>query len=493
MTGASQSAGAADAAGAGAVGADASPAGAVAAGAVATEPTEQVDGGGAGRPGAPGTPAGRAIGGGDEQGRFGERGVLAMLFLGPALVVLAVLVAWPIIKTIWLSLHDAGGTHWVGLHNYVQMFKLSQTRKAITNNVIWVVVAPTVVTVLGLIFAVLTERIKLATAFKTILFMPMAVSFLAAGVTWRLVYDNSPDRGVLNAGLVAIHDTFSPSSHYPGARPRNATVLGGSQGGDFSTVNTYSAGTPALLPLVGMTTDKLPANAAPAAPSSGSGLTGAVWLDFAKGGGGTPNAIDPNEKGMPGITVQALQNGKVVATTTTTNSGAFRFASLTSGDYTLRLPKSNFASPYQGVNWLGPALVTPSIIIAYLWIWAGFAMVLISAGLAALPRESLEAARVDGATEMQVFRRVTMPLIRPVMVVVLVTLIINVLKIFDLVYVISPSSSAPDSTVLAVQMYQVSFGGGLDFGLGSALGVLLFILVVPAMLFNIRRLRRDAT
>ena len=77
------------------------------------------------------------------------------------------------------------------------------------------------------------------------------------------------------------------------------------------------------------------------------------------------------------------------------------------------------------------------------------------------------------------------------LVVVLVTLVINVLKIFDLVYVISPSESLPNATVVAVQMYQVAFGGTQDTGLGSALGVLLFLLVIPAMIFNIRRLRRE--
>ena len=117
----------------------------------------------------------------------------------------------------------------------------------------------------------------------------------------------------------------------------------------------------------------------------------------------------------------------------------------------------------------------------------------LAAGLAAIDREILEAARVDGASEFALLRRVTVPLVRPVLVVVLVTLVINVLKIFDLIYVISPSESLPNSTVVAVQMYQVAFGGTQDSGLGSALGVLLFVLVIPAMIFNVRRLRRDQT
>ncbi len=97
------------------------------------------------------------------------------------------------------------------------------------------------------------------------------------------------------------------------------------------------------------------------------------------------------------------------------------------------------------MDWLGPALVTPAIIGSYVWMWAGFAMVLIAAGLAAVPRELLEAARVDGAGEWQVFRRVTVPLLAPVLAVVLVTLMINVLKIFDLVFVIAPGSVQDDA------------------------------------------------
>ena len=119
-------------------------------------------------------------------------------------------------------------------------------------------------------------------------------------------------------------------------------------------------------------------------------------------------------------------------------------------------------------------------------------MVVIAAGLAAIPREALEAARVDGANEWQVFRRVTVPLLAPVLLVVVVTLVINVLKIFDLVLIIPPGSVQADANVLALEMWRVSFGGGHDQGVGSALALLLFVLVVPAMAFNIRRLRAEA-
>jgi ABC-type sugar transport system permease subunit len=157
----------------------------------------------------------------------------------------------------------------------------------------------------------------------------------------------------------------------------------------------------------------------------------------------------------------------------------------------VRLAESNFDEAWNGFNWLGRDLVTAATIGAFVWIWAGFAMIVIGAGLAAIPRDVMEASRVDGATEWQVFRRVTVPLLRPVLLVVLVTLIINVLKIFDLVFIIPPGSVQDDATVIALEMWRVSFGGANDQGLGSALSVLLFLLVVPAMAFNIRRFRRD--
>ena len=174
--------------------------------------------------------------------------------------------------------------------------------------------------------------------------------------------------------------------------------------------------------------------------------------------------------------------------TATDESGRFRIA-VPPGEYRLRLDPATFRAPFAGVKWLGPSLVTPSVIGAYVWIWTGFAIVVIGAGLAAIPREVLEAARVDGATEWQVFRRVTVPLLAPILIVVLVTLVINVLKVFDLVLVIPPGSSQDDANVIALEMWRASFGGGHDQGLGSALAVFLFALVVPAMAFNIRRFR----
>jgi alpha-glucoside transport system permease protein len=189
--------------------------------------------------------------------------------------------------------------------------------------------------------------------------------------------------------------------------------------------------------------------------------------------------------------VQAVQNGKVVASATTNASGQFTFGKLTSGSYQLRLPASNFGQPYTGFSWLGSTLITPAIILAYLWIYSGFAMVLLAAGMSAIPRDALEAARIDGATEWQVFRRITAPLLAPVLVVVLVTLIINVLKVFDVVFIIGQSAGGNSkyASVLAVQLFD-SYGEQ-KYGIASAIGVLLVLLVVPAMIFNVRRFRRE--
>jgi alpha-glucoside transport system permease protein len=217
-----------------------------------------------------------------------------------------------------------------------------------------------------------------------------------------------------------------------------------------------------------------------------------VWNDFTLGGGGQPKAIDQGEVGIPGLTVQALrEDGKVAASTTTAGDGSFRFDSLTSGEYQLKLPASNFEQPFQGVAWLGKTWITASIIVAYIWIYAGFAMVLLAAGMSAIPRDALEAARMDGATEWQVFRRVTAPLLMPVLLVVFVTMIINVLKIFDLVFVIQQSAgaNAKYANVLATQLY--SDYGNLLYGAASAVGVVLVLLVIPAMIFQVRQYRKD--
>jgi alpha-glucoside transport system permease protein len=416
----------------------------------------------------------------------------ALLFLLPALVLLGFLVVYPIVFSVARSFFDRAGSSFVGVDNYTRMFTSGSTLIAIRNNLIWVVVAPTVVTALGLIYAVLTERISWSSAFKVIVFMPMAISFLSAGVTWRLIYEQDPETGLANAALGVVSDAIDPPGVLPGARSSDPDAVQQAPGGGFQTADTVSAGDGVSFGVVAIPPESIPPDAAAAAepPSTDGAVSGTVWLDFTPGGGGEAGRIDPEERGLPGVAVEAVAaDGSVIGSATTENDGTFVLDGV-SGDVAVRVAASNFEEPFSGVSWLAAPLVTPAIIVSYVWIWVGFAMVVIAAGLAAIPRELLEAARVDGGTEWQVFRRVTVPLLAPVLAVVFVTLVINVLKVFDLVLVIAPGSAQRDANVIALQMWKTAFGAR-DFGLGSALAVFLLLLVIPAMAFNIRRFRAE--
>jgi alpha-glucoside transport system permease protein len=415
----------------------------------------------------------------------------AFLFLLPALLLLGALVVYPIGYSVVRSLYGRSGSDFIGLDNYQRTFESASTLRAIRNTAIWVVVAPTIATAIGLVFTVLSERVRWQTAFKVAVFMPMAISFLAAGVIFRFVFEQDPDRGVANAVVTSVEDLFRPPGNYPGARPSDPAALRAA-GGGYRTTAAYAPGDVAALGLLAIRPDTVPRDATrarePQHAPAGS-LRGVVWLDFTRGGGGERGSVDTTEKGLPGVHVQAVRDGDVVGDATTADDGTFSITGLDPGRYHVALAADSFREPATGVSWLGPSLVTPSIIASYLWIWIGFSMIVIGAGLAAIPREVLEAARTDGANEWQVFRRVTAPLLRPVLMVVLITLMINVLKVFDLVFVIAPPSVQDDANVIALEMWRVSFGGAHDQGLGSALAIILFVLVVPAMLFNIRRLR----
>ncbi|MER5657824.1 sugar ABC transporter permease [Streptomyces sp. NPDC002131] len=421
----------------------------------------------------------------------GTRRTVAALFLLPALVLLGALVVYPIGYSVVRSFYDQSGDGFAGIDNYKALFSDDGIRTALKNNIIWVVFAPTVATALGLIFAVLTERVSWGTAFKLVVFMPMAISMLASGIIFRLVYDQDPEKGIANAVWVGVHDTFASSSAFPRAHLGRESPLK-ADGGGFVTRDAVRAGQSVSLPLVGVAPDQMPDSAKKAvrASTDPGKVTGTAWQDFTRGKGvGKLGQVDPSELGYSGMRIEAVKDGKVVDSTTVGGDGTFTLSDKADGAL-LRLPADNFKEPYNGLDWLGPSLVTPAIIGSYIWMWAGFAMVLIAAGLAGMPRELLEAARVDGANEWQVFRRITVPLLAPVLSVVAVTLMINVLKVFDLVFIIAPGSSQDDANVLALELYRKGFAEGQP-GIASAIAVFLLLLVIPVMLFNVRRLRRE--
>src|SRR5581483_2527674 len=268
------------------------------------------------------------------------------------------------------------------------------------------------ITAIGLIFAVLTEKVSWALAFKTALFMPMAISLFAAGVIWRIMDRQEPGIGAVNAVIGSVHDAFVPAGPLSDALPSGTNETGSPQTG-LVLKKPLQPGGVALLGLTGIPPDQVPKGARQAAqpkPASG-GITGVVWRDF-KPGGGVPGKVETGEVGLPNVTVVLRDSsGKKVGSTKTGDDGSFQFTGLDQGSYTAGVGKDTFRKPFGGVSWLGGKLITPSIIIAYIWVWAGFAMVVIGAGLAAIPRDTLEAARTDGASEWQVFRRVTVPLL----------------------------------------------------------------------------------
>jgi alpha-glucoside transport system permease protein len=136
--------------------------------------------------------------------------------------------------------------------------------------------------------------------------------------------------------------------------------------------------------------------------------------------------------------------------------------------------------------------VNYAIIFAYVWASAGFAMVVLSAALKGISQEIIEAARTDGATEWAIFRRIQLPLLSLPIGVVTVWLVINVIKVFDIIYIMTPGGGPEGkSRVIAVMMYDETFQGGKG-GYGAAIAVVMLLLIIPIMAFNIKRFRSEA-
>ncbi len=275
------------------------------------------------------------------------------LWVAPALFLLVAYLIYPTLKTVYLSFFNYDSTQFVGWQNYINFFTNSSTLDAIKNNILWLAFLTGFTVTVGLLIAVIFDRVSYEAAAKAVVFIPMAISFVAAGVIWKLMYDYQP----------------------PG------------------TSQT-----------------------------------------------GTLNAI-----------VQA--------------AGA--------------LP----------VPWLiNRATNNPALIWVGIWMWTGFAMVILSAGLKGIPTEIIEAARVDGATEGQILRGIIVPMLGSTIAVVATTMIIFALKAFDIVYVMTNGNFGTD--VMANLMYKEMFNFR-DNGLASAIAVVLLLAIVPVMLINVRRFREQ--
>ncbi len=462
----------------------------------------------------------------EQKGSNGGRGrrtfrehLTSLGFLLPAAILLLAIVIYPAIITVRDSFLNETATKAVGFANYKALFSTADTLIALRNNVIWVIVFPFVVTVLGLVLAVLTEKIKWSTAFKTIIFIPIVFSVTASSLIYTQIFNLDPHIGAVNAVIQTVSDWVNPPGSYPLTAGQTADSLAASgvaagPNGSLDGTKAVAAGGTVKLGLTGISPQTLATlGALPAkVPVASKGdVNGLVWRAFSPSNPTNTTDVFPDEDGMPNVHVALIDShGSSVASATTNSHGNFTFPSVGKGDFHVRISASNFQAGFTGIAWLGGQSLTPtsglsqtgqallsvplvtiSMILAYLWIWAGFTMVVVAAGLAALDREVLEAAEVDGATAWQTFRRITVPMLAPVLAVVLVTMVINVLKIFDIIVNLGADTSEPggQSSTLASDIYYLGFGGGVHTGLASALAVVLFILVIPAMLFNLKRIR----
>jgi len=299
----------------------------------------------------------------------GRRWWTPWLWLAPALALLGVFLVYPVVDTFRRSFLDERSRSFVGFDNYRFIIEnpqplVSDTHSALLNNFMWLTLFTVITVALGLTLAILTGRVRYEAAAKSAIFIPMAISFVAAAVIWRFMYEFNTDIGTVNAAVT-------------------------------------SAG--------GESTDWLRDTGAPQ-----------TWLTE-RGPDTLPRPIQIN----------------------------------------------NFALIFVGV-----------------WMWTGFAMVVLSAGLKGISTEILEAARVDGANEWQIFRRIIAPILSPTIVVVATTLVIQGLKKFDLVWVMTGGRFKTD--VVATLFYKEAFRVG-DFGVGAALAVVLLLWVLPIMVIGIRR------
>ena len=275
-------------------------------------------------------------------------------WIAPAVAFLIVFLIYPTINTIVLSFLDASSRNFVGLDNYLWFFGDAGTIEAVRNSVLWVVFMTAGVVGLGLLIAILVDRVRYEPLAKSVIFLPLAISFVAAGIIWTFMYQyrtpSEPQTGTLNA----------------------------------------------LIGLVGL--------------------------------------------------------------------GPIRF--------TQEQPINNFALIFIGI-----------------WMWTGFAMVILSAGLKGISTELLEAARVDGANEWQVFRNIILPLLVPTIFVVGTTIVITALKSFDIVFTVTNGNFGTD--VIAREMWQQMFTPPGHFGRASAVAVVLLLAIIPFMAMNIRRFREQ--
>lgn len=355
------------------------------------------------------------------------------LFLFPALVLLGLYLAYPVFATLWLSFtQDAPGNtrEFVGLQNYSTMFGESKFWESMTNNMLWLIVVPAMSTAFGLLAAQLTDRIWWGNIAKSLIFMPMAISFVGASVIWKLIYDTRPIEqaqiGLLNAIWLKM-------------------------GGGFWSVLVVK-----ILPALTLSVVIL-------------GLLWAAWLLLKPVLNGARGGIGALIGRSAGVLLCAYL--------------AFSLLTWVVGIFTADLAYG------KEQTWLTtPFWNNFFLMIVLVWIQTGFAMVIISGALRGVPEETIEAAILDGANPFQVFFQIKIPQIMGTIVVVWTTITITVLKVFDIV--LAMTNGQWETQVLANYMFDKLFRAN-DWGVGSASAMIIMLLVMPILIWNVYNVRKE--
>ena len=354
------------------------------------------------------------------------------LFLFPAIFALGLYLAYPVFETLRLSLTDRSQDGaFVGLANYGQMFGEPKFWEALRNNMFWLIVVPAASTAFGLLVAQLTDRIAWGNVAKSVIFMPMAISFVGASVIFKLIYDARPIEqaqiGILNAVWLQFE---GGTGSFLFLRLLPAVMLLG-----FAAVVAYAIYVVAMR----LISDRRKKGWLTPLVQIGLSIFGA-WL-----------------------VILALVNSIQVF----------------SVEYTYGEPQQWLTLPFWNNFFL---------MVVLIWIQTGFAMVILSAALRGIPEETVEAAIVDGANPFQVFFQIKVPQIVPTIVVVWTTITLTVLKVFDIVFAMT--NGQWQTQVLANYMFDKLFRAN-DWGVGSASAIIIMLLVSPILVWNVANARRE--
>ncbi|WP_285751124.1 ABC transporter permease subunit [Lentzea sp. NBRC 105346] len=396
-----------------------------------------------------------------------RRATLGWLLGLPALLLVGGVLAAPVAYTVWIS-----------FGSYGHVLSDSDTWVALRNSLLWVLVAVGV-TAGGFALAVLTRRVRWgATVLLLVLVAPMAVSALVAGIAFRQMYDPSEHRGVVSALVTAAHDALKGTAPAAGARP-DSSVNGPDRldwqpaAGGLRTAGTFQQGGVADLRVVGVTVTGTEPTSPPAAER-----------------GRISGRVRATTGALAGVPVSAWSFGELKGETVTGPGGVFQLDVGTSdAGYYLVIPEDAIAPRFTPPDWLGPNWIGLVLASAFVWAWVGFAAALFRAGLDAVPPDLRRVAQVEGVGRWRQLRTVILPLLRPVTAVVLLTVVVAAVRLFDLVLVMVPGSIQPDVDVVAVNWWRER--GGRTEGESAALSVVLFAVVAVVALVGVRGLRHN--